>query len=137
MDTNQIAANLDAAVRAVCPEIDGVSVGNKTDKQTWVVAFRPAATQEQRDAAASAIAALDLLAPTAEEQRQSTIRTDSTRAEWLTQLKTASNAQIETFVRSKINADAVTSLATAQTCLKRIETALVLVAKLIALDART
>ena len=61
---------------------------------------------------------------------------DANRAQWLTQLQTASRAQVETFVRSNINADSVISLATAQTCLKRIETALVIIADLIALDSR-
>ena len=68
--------------------------------------------------------------------RIDTFVADSDRSNWLNQLQTATLPQIETFMRNQINADGVTNLATAQTCLKRIETALVVMMKLIALDAR-
>lgn len=46
---------LDKAVRAVCP-IDSVSLGNINDKATWKAQFSPAATTQQKAAAATAIA---------------------------------------------------------------------------------
>ena len=72
----------------------------------------------------------------AAEARATTFITDTDRSNWLDQLKIATLPQIETFVRNQINADGVTNLATAQTCLKRIETGLVIMMKLIALDSR-
>ena len=87
--------------------------------------------QADADAAAAVQAVRD-----AAETRATTFITDPDRTDFLNQLKTATLAQIEAFMRGKINADGVTNLATAQTCLKRIETALVILMKLIALDAR-
>lgn len=54
---------LHAAITAVAP-IDGVSIGARADKATWRVSFRPEATDEQKAAAASVVAAFDLDAPT-------------------------------------------------------------------------
>ena len=75
-------------------------------------------------------------AEAAEEVRTNAIIADASRAEFLDALKTKTAAQIETFVRNKIDAGAVTNLATAQACLARIETALVVLLKLVALDNR-
>ena len=57
-----LAASLDAAVRAVCPAIDGVSIGRKDDRSTWKVHFRPEATAAQREAAQSVINGFDAVA---------------------------------------------------------------------------
>ena len=54
---------LHAAIEAVAP-IDGVSVGSRADKATWRVSFKPEATDEQKAAAASVVAAFNLDAPT-------------------------------------------------------------------------
>jgi len=48
-------ADLDADLKAVAP-IHGVSVGNKEDKATWRIDFKPEATQAEKDAAASVLA---------------------------------------------------------------------------------
>jgi hypothetical protein len=61
---------LDAAVRAVCPAIDGVSIGNWADRGTWRVDFQPAATAPQRAAAANVIATFDPNAITWAEIRE-------------------------------------------------------------------
>jgi hypothetical protein len=54
-----VVIRLDSAVRAVCPEIDGVSVGTPGDPATVRIDFRPAATDAERKAAESAVAAFD------------------------------------------------------------------------------
>ena len=63
-----IAAKLDAAIKSVCP-IHGVSIGRKDDKSTWMVHFKDEATQSQRDAAMSAVAAFDVQAQLAQEEK--------------------------------------------------------------------
>ncbi len=50
----QTIMQLHEAVAAVCP-IDGVSVGNKSNKLTWTAQFKPQATQGQKDAAQAVI----------------------------------------------------------------------------------
>jgi hypothetical protein len=40
----QAPKELDDAVRAVCPQIDGVSIGKFTDRATWIVHFQAGAT---------------------------------------------------------------------------------------------
>lgn len=52
------AAELDEAVRAVCP-IDGVNIGRVDDRSTWSARFKDEATDEQRKAAQSVIDAFD------------------------------------------------------------------------------
>lgn len=42
--TTQLTSSLDSAVRAVCPQIDGISIGNPVDKATWVIKFQAGAT---------------------------------------------------------------------------------------------
>ncbi len=57
-------ALLDEAVRAVCPAMDGVSVGRWDDKTTWRVFFQPEATDQQKDAVAQVIVSFNPDAPT-------------------------------------------------------------------------
>jgi len=52
---------LTSAVAAVAP-IYGVSIGTWDDKETWVVSFKPEATEQQRTAAAGVITAFDVAA---------------------------------------------------------------------------
>jgi hypothetical protein len=54
-----VVIRLDSAVRAVCPEIDGVSVGTPGDPSTVRIDFRPAATDAERKAAESAVKTFD------------------------------------------------------------------------------
>jgi len=49
-----VAAQLDQAVKAVCP-IDGVSIGRPDDKTTWRIDFRPEATKAQQQAAQTVV----------------------------------------------------------------------------------
>lgn len=46
-----IAPQLDAQICAVCPNIDGVWIGNPQDKSTWGIWFQPSATSAQKVAA--------------------------------------------------------------------------------------
>ena len=46
---------LETAIRAVCPAIDGLSIGRKDDRATWSVQFRPEATDAERAAAQAVI----------------------------------------------------------------------------------
>ena len=57
-----IAAQLEQALRAVCP-IDGVSLGNLADKSTWRIDFHASATSAQRRAAQDALTAFVPVAP--------------------------------------------------------------------------
>ena len=90
-------ANLDKAVKAVCP-IFGVSVVDINDRLTWIVHFREEATTSQRDAALSVVATFDPAVPTttdlrfaADETERQACKIDSaimalvnqTKAEWL------------------------------------------------------
>lgn len=59
MDFDTTAADLHAAIAAVCP-IDGVSIGRKNDKATWRIDFRDNATADQRAAAEGIKAAFDV-----------------------------------------------------------------------------
>ena len=61
-----LTAALDTALRAVAPII-GISIGRMDDRRTWRIDFAPEATQSQRDAAASVIAAFDVAAVEAAE----------------------------------------------------------------------
>lgn len=45
---------LNDAISKVAP-IDGVRIGNKDDRNTWAIYFKPEATKEQREAAESAL----------------------------------------------------------------------------------
>lgn len=50
------AQSLDREVKAVCPHIEGVSVGRKDDRATWRVEFKPQATEAERQAAEDVLA---------------------------------------------------------------------------------
>jgi hypothetical protein len=89
--------------------------------------------QQQVDFATSAA---EQAAEDVETARQQTIVADASRAELLTKLKTSSPAEIEAFVRGKINADGVTDLASARACFKRVEIAIATLTKLAAFTAR-
>lgn len=54
----QILTALTAQILVVCP-IFGVSIGDITDKATWVVDYDPAATGGQRTAAAAVVTGFD------------------------------------------------------------------------------
>ena len=54
---------LHSQIAAVCP-IVGVAVGNLADKTTWRIAFDPAATAPQQQAAQNVVAAFNPNAPT-------------------------------------------------------------------------
>ncbi len=71
--------------------------------------------------------------PSAARQRVLSIIADADRVALLDKLKNATLAEIETYVRNQINADAAVDLASARSCLKRIETAIVILAKAVAL----
>jgi len=53
------ASDLDTAIRAVCPHIDGVSIGRVDDKTTWRIDFRAEAIAEERAAAATVVENFD------------------------------------------------------------------------------
>lgn len=61
---------------------------------------------------------------------------DVNRKDIVTALTTASPSQLEGYIRGKINAAGVTNLTTARACLSRIETAIVFLAKAVALSVR-
>ena len=54
--------NLTDAIANVCP-IDGVSIGNESNRASWRIDFKAAATAEQRAAAATVLASFDAEAP--------------------------------------------------------------------------
>lgn len=67
MDLDTTAADLHAAIAAVCP-IDGVSIGRKNDKATWRIDFTDVATDAQRDAARAVMNTFDVAAAQAASQ---------------------------------------------------------------------
>lgn len=54
------AAALDAAIRAIEPKIDGISIGNDSDKNTWAIQYQAGATNQT-----AAQAALSAFTPSA------------------------------------------------------------------------
>ena len=60
-----VIEQLHRQISQVCP-IASVSIGRSDDKRTWRIDFADSATQEQRTAAAGALAAFDVIA--AEQQ---------------------------------------------------------------------
>ena len=52
-----LGLQLDAAVRAVCPPIDGIFIGDESDKTTWGIRFQSAASPDQIAAGNAALAA--------------------------------------------------------------------------------
>lgn len=77
-----------------------------------------------------------LPAPSPDQVRRESLLNSALRQEVAAILRTGTPAEIETYVRTKINADAVTNLATAIAFAKRTETALVTIALAIALHLR-
>lgn len=110
-----IAEFVDNAIEAAIGRVfDGVSIGDATDKQTWRVDFRPEATPEQVASALSVIQALDYGAYVqSETQRENDIKNDAGRLDLIDRLRTATNAQIDTWIDNT-----VTSLSSARTVLK-------------------
>lgn len=51
--------DLDAALRSVCPSIDGVSIGNVADRSSWRVWFSGNESEDQRQAALVVLATFD------------------------------------------------------------------------------
>lgn len=106
---------LDAAVRAACPQIDGVSVDG-------TIFFQPGASCQ-----AAALAAMQNFVPAdpaVEKTRQDAVKADSDRAAMLARLKAATPAQIDAWVNSN-----VTTLAEARK-------AIAIILKVIAIDPR-
>ncbi len=56
---NPAVSKLDAAVKAACPAIHGVSVGRWDDKSSWRIDFQDDATEQEKTAALSVIEAFD------------------------------------------------------------------------------
>lgn len=48
-------SKLDAAVRSVCPALQGIAIGDPADRTTWRLDFGPGATDAQRQAAQQAM----------------------------------------------------------------------------------
>lgn len=120
------------AVAQVCP-IDGVHVGDLLNKATWKVDFRPEATAPQRAAAQTAINNFDTsgAVDAAEAARVAAIRADSTRIDILSRFKTATLADMSTYVDTQIAGGTVTQLRDqSRAMFKRILAAIML-------DART
>lgn len=66
MNLSQKLTNL---LSPICP-VDGVSIGRKDDKATWRIFFNPSATQQEKDAAQSAMDSYDPAADDAAENSQ-------------------------------------------------------------------
>src|SRR5262245_53965402 len=66
--------------------------------------------------------------------REKTFVADTDRAALIDKLKNANLAAIESYVRGVINADGAVDLASSRACLKRIESAFVVLAKAVALS---
>lgn len=61
---NQLAANLNRALRTAGIPIVGVSISNVSDRLTWTVQFLPEATAAQRTQAAQIVSTFDPADPT-------------------------------------------------------------------------
>lgn len=111
------ASELDAVVRAVCPQIDGVSVDG-------AIFFQAGASPASRTAAQNAMQNFVPTDPAIEQSRQAAIRSDVDRSAMLARLKTASPVQIDTWVTNNV------------TTLTEARKAIGIILKLIALDGR-
>lgn len=108
-------AQLSADIAAVAP-ISGVSVGRWGDKATWRIMFADEATQQQRDDAQAVVTAFDYAAlKAAEDARVTEIEADAGRVDLVARLRTATNAQIDTWIDANI-----TSIAAARALFKAI-----------------
>ena len=95
---------------------------------------RAALTPAQNATLDAVIAAHNPATLPARTVRENTFAADTDRAVLIDKLKNANIAGIESYVRGIINADAAVDLASSRACLKRIESALVVIAKAMALS---
>lgn len=108
--TAQMMQALHTAISAVCP-IHGVSMGDENNRATWAADFAPEATEAERTAAQNVIDTVDILGPIAAEvARAASIRTDGDRIDILNRLKTATLAEMNTYVNNQIAGGTVTQL---------------------------
>ena len=95
---------LHAQVAEVAPII-GVSIGRQNDKGTWRIDFAPEATQAQRDAAASVVAAFDVAAveaaDIAERAAQDTLADEAHADAIFVALRNATGAEIAAFINNR------------------------------------
>lgn len=110
------------AVSAVCP-IDGVSIGNFSDKTTWKVQFSASATSAQKIAAQTAINNFDIAGAQQVEidrkTRAGNIETEAGADQFMDRLRNATPDQIRTFIGTN-----VTDLASAKILLGRMAIAI-------------
>lgn len=78
----------------------------------------------------------EVAARNAENTRLETFANDATRIEFLDRLKAATAAEIEAFVRGRLNADGVTDLASQKEFNRRVENALAAMLKLLVKSVR-
>lgn len=92
-----IATKLDLAVRAVCPDIVGVRVGDLNDRNTWSIEFSSSATSQQRQDALSVIAGFDPGKPSADDiKNEARRRIVSLLPEWKQANMTARGVELLT-----------------------------------------
>lgn len=122
-----------AILAAVGNCIVGVSIGDPDNKATWRIDFTDTATAEQRASAQSVMLALDYAAYVqGVTNRADAFITDPSRIEFRDKLRDKSPNEIEAFIRTRLNADGVTNLASQILFDKRVETAIVQIAKTLA-----
>ena len=68
----------------------------------------------------------------AEQDRLDTFKQVSDREAFVIELTTRTATEVESFVRSRVDADSVTDVASAKACMKRIETGMVRLLQLMA-----
>lgn len=139
-----MSATIADALVSIRPGAAWQMSGTTYDSLVWLDAIQVLPTALE---VSNAQASLDA-ASAVEATREAGIIADANRASWLTKLQTTPQDQIESFVRTNVDAAAVnsalaTNLSTGLACIQRIdaaigrlETAIVIIAKLIALDAR-
>jgi hypothetical protein len=111
----------------------GIAIVDGNDNTTWRIDFIDSATDEQRTSAHNVMMALDYGAYVqGVTNRADAFKVDPARIEFLDYLRNKTCNEIEAFVRTRLNADGVTNLASAILFCKRVETAFVQVAKALA-----
>lgn len=117
-----IASKIYSEISIVCP-IDGVSIGNTSDKSTWKINFSQSATAQQRSAAQAAIENFDVSAfnqtQQSRTQRAIGLESEASADQFIDQLRTATPTQIRNFVTNN-----VTDLASAKVLLGRMAIAI-------------
>lgn len=100
-----ISILIHSAVSAVCP-IDGISIGDLSDKSTWKVNAKSFATQAELIAAQTAINNFNVAnaqqAEVDRKTRATTIETESAADQFIDKLRNATPDQIRTFIGSNI-----------------------------------